>query len=110
MRFIRVAAGPGSRNAIPTGAGMVWIDLDEVTTITGHLGSNSVDVAVLGDHHPAEHHPSIELTTADGHGHLVALGTFADQGSAFLAIRRFTAALARNDMDSFETGLVALLE
>jgi len=107
VRFIRVA--PQQENRTTTSAAdATWVDLDQVTAITGHLGSDSAGLAVTSDCRPAEHYPSIQLATSDGQTHRVPLGRYADQASAFLAIQRFTSALARNDMDSFEIGLVAL--
>jgi hypothetical protein len=101
MHFIKLATTHyetnGARPAI--GADDIWINLDQVVSIEEHLGSNSFDPTVHAGHAPVEHYPCVQITTADGHQHLVPLGTYADQLEALEAINNFIPLLVAGPAD-----------
>ncbi|MDJ0348937.1 hypothetical protein [Cryobacterium sp. PH29-G1] len=91
MRFLKLAVTTyGHDRSRPIiGADDVWINLDQVVSIEEQLDSNTFADAVREGIAPEEHYPCVELTTSNGSTHLVSLGVYPDQASAFAALTRF---------------------
>ena len=91
MRFIKLATTTyeAGTSTPAIGADDIWINLDQVVTATEQLGSNTFDQGVRAGWKAAEYYPCVELTTSDGYTHLVPVGVFPDQGSAFQAMVNF---------------------
>ena len=71
------------------GAADTWINLDQVTFVEEHIGSNSFASPVIAGQVPAEYYPCVQFTTADGHTHLVSLGIYSDGQTAFDVLVEF---------------------
>ncbi|MDJ0336551.1 hypothetical protein QMG83_15085 [Salinibacterium sp. G-O1] len=91
MNFIKLAVTTYQTGSTrpQIGADDTWINLEQVVSVEERLGSNTFDEAVLAGSKTEEFYPCVLLHTTDSHSHLVPIGVYPDQGSAFQALVTF---------------------
>jgi hypothetical protein len=91
MNFVKLAVTTYETGSTTPAAGAddIWINLDQVVTAEEHLGSNTFNDGACAGWKAAEYYPCVLLTTSDGSTHLVPVGVYPDQESAFRALVNF---------------------
>ena len=110
MRFLKLAVTTyGYDHSRPIiGADDVWINLDQLVSVTEQLDSNTCTDAVRDGIAPEEHYPCAQLTTSTGSTYLVSLGVYPNQATGFAALTRFMPLLIGGGIDD-DTQLAEIL-
>ena len=88
--FIKLAITEYDQDGAPAiGADDEWVNIEQITHMSEHLGNNLFRRHTLKNRIPPEHYPCLLITSSDGQERLVSLGVYPDAVSGAAAMDRF---------------------